>query len=203
MTVSIIDYGMGNLDSVARAVEHCGGRPRICSNPDELGSPTHLILPGVGAFDRGVRNLRARGMVEPLEELVRERSILVLGLCLGMQLLAERGMEGTGSPGLGWIAGEVVRLEGMDGERVPHVGWNEVMLQRTHPLLDGIPSGSDFFFTHSYRFDCRKASNVLAITPYDGGFTSIVGDANVLGVQFHPEKSQRMGLRLIRNFLNL
>jgi imidazole glycerol-phosphate synthase subunit HisH len=203
-TVAIVDYGMGNLDSVARAVEECGGEPLLVRTASELGRGGSVILPGVGSFTQGMRNLRVSGMVDALQEYVVERGMPFLGLCLGMQLLATRGEEGGGEAGLGWINGEVARLRPQaEDERVPHVGWNEVVCTRESPLFAGLDGRRDFYFVHSYTLACEDEGDVLASTPYRGGFTSAVEREHVRGLQFHPEKSQRAGFQVLRNFIGL
>jgi glutamine amidotransferase len=201
--VAIIDYGMCNLDSVARAVEECGGDPRVTDQEADVRVATHVILPGVGSFMDAMRNIRVRGLDCILEEHVRAKQIPFLGICLGMQLLASRGEEGGETEGLGWIPGDVVRFEPIGDDRIPHVGWNEAHLQRDVPLFRDIPSGKDFYFVHSYHFRCREKQDVLACTPYCGEFVSAVARGSVFGVQFHPEKSQRSGFQVLRNFLSL
>jgi glutamine amidotransferase len=201
-STAIVDYGMGNLDSVARAVEECGGSPTVTSDPHDLERATTIILPGVGAFAEGMRNIRARGLDEALQEQVMENGVPLLGLCLGMQLLATIGHEGADVPGLGWIDGEIERLEPVDdSERVPHVGWNEVHPTRSSALFADLPAGKDFYFVHSYHMVCRSNEDVLATTPYCGGFASAVGHDHIAGVQFHPEKSRRPGFQILANFL--
>lgn len=202
--VAIIDYGMGNLDSVARAVEECGGRARRASCPADLDDAAHIILPGVGAFGEAMSHLEDAGLVDALDRAVREEGIPFLGVCLGMQLLAKRSFEGGEHAGLGWIDAEVRRFASCDPQlRVPHVGWNEVHPVRTSDLFEGIEAGSDFYFVHSYRMECRDVSDVLATTPYGEDFCCVVQRENIAGVQFHPEKSQAIGLKLLRNFLAL
>lgn len=202
--VAIVDYGMGNLDSVARAVEECGGNPLITNDPHGLKVANYIILPGVGAFAAGMRNIRERGLEDLLSEQVIGKCIPFLGVCLGMQLLATKGWEAGETVGLGWLEGEVKRLKA-DGPdvRIPHVGWNEVIFTRASPLFDSIPSGKDFYFVHSYHLLCSNKGDVIACTPYCGGFISAVGRGHVFGVQFHPEKSQRVGFQVIKNFLTL
>jgi imidazole glycerol-phosphate synthase subunit HisH len=203
-TVAIVDYGMGNLDSVARAVEECGGEPLLVRTASDLGRAGSVILPGVGSFTQGMRNLRASGMADALQEYVLERGMPFLGLCLGMQLLATRGEEGGGEAGLGWISGEVARLRPQgEGERIPHVGWNEVVCEHESPLFAGLDGRRDFYFVHSYTLSCEDEADVLASTPYGGGFTSAVERGHVRGLQFHPEKSQRAGFQVLRNFIGL
>ena len=200
--VAIIDYGMGNLDSVARAIEVCGGEPMVTALPADLATADRIILPGVGAFGDGMAQLRRSGFDDGLRGEVLGKGIPMLGICLGMQLLATRGFEGGENEGLGFIAGEVRRFEPEDpAVRVPHVGWNEVYPERPLPLFDGIPEGRDFYFVHSYHFRPENPGAAAAYTPYCGRFVSCVNQGNVYGVQFHPEKSQRLGLQLLRNFL--
>jgi glutamine amidotransferase len=202
-TVAVIDYGMGNLDSVARAVDECGGRPVLAERPKELASAAAVILPGVGAFAKGMENIRARGFDEALERDVVAAGVPLLGLCLGMQLLASHGDEGSGAHGLGLVPGTVVRIDPVDGLRVPHVGWNEVHLDRASRLFEGIESGRDFYFVHSYHFVVEDTADVVGWTEYGARIAAAVQRGNVYGVQFHPEKSQRAGFALLRNFLAL
>jgi glutamine amidotransferase len=201
---AIVDYGMGNLDSVARAVEECGGSPMVTSNPRDLEHAGRIILPGVGAFAQGMRHIRERGLDEALHEQVMEKGLPLLGLCLGMQLLATVGHEGDDAPGLGWIEAEIHRLEPANGtERIPHVGWNEVYPTRPSELFADLQGGRDFYFVHSYHMVCESSDDVLATTPYCGGFASAVGRDHIRGVQFHPEKSRRPGFQILTNFLEL
>jgi glutamine amidotransferase len=201
--VAIVDYGVSNLDSVARAVQECGGSPVVTSEPSVLAQAASIVLPGVGAFRVGMTSLRRLGLDEALEELVRQRGIPLLGLCLGMHLLATRGSEGGETTGLGWIDGEIARLVPREpGERVPHIGWNEVVARKGSVLLATEPP-RDFYFVHSYHLRPAVEDDVLATTPYCGGFASVVGRDNVYGVQFHPEKSSRSGFALLRGFLSL
>jgi len=200
--VAVLKYGMGNIDSVVRAVEECGGRPVVAEGPGDLEGAGHIILPGVGAFAEGMVNITARGFLPKLEELVMNRGVPFLGICLGMQVLATKGWEGGETRGLGWVRGEVVRLIPYSpAERIPHIGWNNVLPEGSPPLFSGIPPGKDFYFVHSYHLACRDRGDIIATTPYCGSFASAVQKGNILGVQFHPEKSQHAGFRLIRNFL--
>jgi glutamine amidotransferase len=200
--VVIVDYGLCNLDSIARAIEECGGRARVSDDPRDLATATQIILPGVGAFPDGWRILCERSLNTALQEQVIGQGIPFLGICLGMQLMAESGHEGETSKGLGWIKGDTVRLE-PNGEdrRIPHIGWNNIEVVRESPLFKGIPADRDFYFVHSYHLKCRDESQVVARTPYAGGFVSAVARGNVFGVQFHPEKSQKAGFQVLRNFL--
>lgn len=201
MSVVIVDYGMGNLGSVQRALEECGVSAEIASDPTAMARASHVVLPGVGAFGDAMARLASGGWIEPLRQLAAER-VPLLGICLGMQLLADYGEEGGGHEGLGLVPGRVVRLHPADlRERVPHVGWNEVCARRADPLLASIPPRTDFYFVHSYHFSLVDDQNAVAYTPYCGEFTSVVRAGSVTGTQFHPEKSSRAGLRLLRNFL--
>lgn len=201
-TVGVVNYGMGNLDSVARAVEECGGHPVVTNAGSDLERVSYIILPGVGSFAAGMENIRRFGLDKILIEQVKGKGIPFLGICLGMQLLAEKGYEGAETSGLGWLEAEVIRLEPSGPyERIPHVGWNEVVYKRNSPLFRDIPSGKDFYFVHSYHLMCRNEGDVIAFTPYCGDFMSAVNRDNIFGVQFHPEKSQKPGFQVIKNFL--
>jgi glutamine amidotransferase len=202
--VGIVDYGMCNLDSVARAVQECGAAPAVSDRPAELAATDRLILPGVGAFADAMAQLRERSLDAFLHEQVRVRGVPLLGICLGMQLLAERGTEGGDTAGLGWVRGRVERLRPTAPDlRLPHVGWNEVRPAVPSALFEGVRSGTDFYFVHSYHLCPADGADVLARTPYAGGFVSAVQSGLVFGVQFHPEKSQRPGFRVLKNFLAL
>lgn len=202
MSVVVIDFGMSNLGSVRRSLEECGARVVIAEHPEALKQASHAVLPGVGAFARGMENLRTRGWLPAIRELALEDRVPFLGVCLGMQLLAETGHEGGTTEGLGLVAGEVRRLEpGSPEERVPHVGWNEVYPVADGPMFANIPTGSDFYFVHSYHLVPREDAQFAAYTPYCGRTAAAVVAGNVWGVQFHPEKSSRAGFQLLRNFL--
>lgn len=204
-SITVIDYGMGNLDSVRRALEECGAKARIVSSPNEIGDTAGIVLPGVGAFPVGMKNLIERGFDKVLKEEVFTKKRPFLGICLGMQLLADHGQEGGLTDGLGWIPGEVRRLsETEQNERIPHVGWNEVHLKDSgHPLFKNLRNQLDFYFVHSYHFASASPKSILATTPYAGTFNSVVGLDRVFGVQFHPEKSQKAGFQLLRNFVEI
>lgn len=205
MRVLIIDYGMGNLGSVSRALEQFGVNPCISDNPADLETADRIILPGVGAFPDGMRHLTEAGWLKPLRETVLNENIPLLGICLGMQLLADRGFEGTEIEGLGLLPGEVRRLEPtVPSERVPHVGWNDVIQWHAgQELLADIPDRTDFYFVHSYHFIPANPEHVAAMTPYCGMIVSAVANGPVFGTQFHPEKSSKYGLRLLENFLKI
>jgi glutamine amidotransferase len=202
--VAIVEYGAGNLDSVTRAVEECGGAPIVTHDPQAFKSAGAIILPGVGAFGEGMRSLRELRLVEVLTEQVVERKVPFLGICLGMQLMATAGYEGGNkTDGLGWIDGEVRKLEPVAGERIPHVGWNDVSYTKNCALFKRLPDNNNFYFVHSFHFVPFSDSEVAARTPFCGRFVSAIEKDNMFGVQFHPEKSQRAGFALLRNFLSL
>ncbi len=210
MQAVIIDYGSGNLRSAAKAFERAAREAdldiaiKVTADPRDVERASHLVLPGVGAFADCAAGLRAvPGMVAAMERAVREQGRPFLGICVGMQLLATTGREHGEHQGLGWIAGEVVRLAGADaGLKVPHMGWNELDLrQPAHPLLAGIESGDHAYFVHSYHFVAGDPDVVLAHTDYGGPVAAVLARGNIAGTQFHPEKSQATGLRLIANFL--
>jgi glutamine amidotransferase len=193
---------MSNLGSVRRAFEECGADVTTSHDPADLNHAERIVLPGVGAFADGMANLNAAGWPDQLRKTLKNPDVQLLGICLGMQLLATKGFENGETFGLDLIPGEVVRLNpGKSEDRIPHVGWNEVHYDRPHPLTEGINNGTDFYFVHSYHFTVKDNSTSIATTPYCCGFTSVVGLKNVVGTQFHPEKSSRPGFQLIRNFL--
>lgn len=203
-TVAIIDYGMCNLDSVARAVEECGGTPLVTNNIHDLEIATHIILPGVGAFPDAMNQIRQLSMDTALREQVLDNKIPFLGICLGMQVMATKGTEGEETEGLGLIEGTVKRLKPESHDtRIPHIGWNEVHYVRSSPLFEGISTGKDFYFVHSYHFCCSDENNIIAWTPYCGGFTSAISKGNIFGTQFHPEKSQKVGFQVLVNFISI
>lgn len=201
----IVDYGMCNLDSVARAIEECGAQAEVSADPRRLAEASHIILPGVGSFGDAMKQLRERDLVTALRDRVLGDHVPFLGICLGMQLMAARGSEGGDTEGLGLLPARVERLvPDVAGTRIPHVGWNEVRPSQPSALFDGIAPGKDFYFVHSYHVVCDEPADVLATTPYCGGFVSAVARGGTLfGVQFHPEKSQKPGFRLLQNFIGV
>jgi imidazole glycerol-phosphate synthase subunit HisH len=201
--VAVIDYGMGNLDSIRRALEECGGAVTVTDQPDEIQRCDRIVLPGVGAFPDGMANLRQRGLDTFLRREVVDLGLPFLGICLGMQLLFGTGFEVHETAGLGWFDGEVRRLEPRDSERLPHVGWNSLSDVRDCPLLAGLSGTEDFYFVHSFHCRPRDPAVIRARSDYCGGFAAVVGRGNLYGVQFHPEKSQKAGFRVLRNFLSL
>ncbi len=201
--VVLVDTGLCNLDSMARAIEECGGTPLVTDEPGDLRDATQIVLPGVGAFPEAMAKLNANGLAAEMTEQVVGRGIPFLGVCLGMQLMATRGVEVRETPGLGWIDGEVVPLSPSPGERVPHIGWNSVYPTDESPLFRSMPPGRDFYFVHGFVLRADHPEDVAATTPYGGGFVSGVAKGSMLGVQFHPEKSQEAGFQILRNFLAL
>ena len=211
-TVTIVDYGSGNLHSAAKAFERAAAEVglaasiRVTSDPDAVRAADRIVLPGVGAFADCRAGLDAvAGMVEALEETVRGKGRPFLGICVGMQLMANRGLEYVTTQGLGWIPGDVALIRPQDESlKIPHMGWNTLHKQDEHALLDGIetgPAGWHAYFVHSYALVAERAQDVLALTDYGGPVTAMVARGNMAGTQFHPEKSQRLGLKLIANFL--
>jgi imidazole glycerol-phosphate synthase subunit HisH len=212
VSVAIVDYGSGNLHSAAKAFEravHEAGLDQpivVTADPAVVARADRVVLPGVGAFADCRRGLDAvPGMVEALEEAVRHKGRPFFGICVGMQLLAERGREYQVTEGLGWIAGEVDRITPDDQSlKIPHMGWNTLNLARPHKLVDGLslgPQGRHAYFVHSYQLKPSRPADLVAQADYGGAVTAIVGRDNIVGTQFHPEKSQKLGLALIANFL--
>jgi glutamine amidotransferase len=197
--IAVVDYQAGNLRSVEKALQRFGADVVVTSDSGELAGADALVFPGQGANDSSMRHLRARGLVEPIREFVRGGKPF-LGVCLGLQLLFEGSDEGV-EPGLGLLSGWVRRLPG--GVKVPHMGWNRVDLRADHPVFDGVASGSYFYFVHSYYADPQDESVVLGTTSYGLDFCSAAAWDNVVAVQFHPEKSGDLGLRIYRQFIDL
>jgi glutamine amidotransferase len=200
--VAIVDYGMGNLTSVARAFESLYADVVVTSKARDLAQAERIVLPGVGAFGEGMRNLQDLQLVEALDAEVRGRRKPFLGICLGMELLAVDGHEGGYHRGLGWIDATVERVDADDPSvKAVHIGWNDVTPIESGALLDGLGAAPDFYFVHGFRLRCRDARCVRGLSEYGGRFPTVVETGNVAGVQFHPEKSQETGLALLRNFL--
>lgn len=197
--VGIVNVEMGNLRSVSNAIHSLGYDFHLVDVPAELASVTHLVIPGVGSFRAAMERICQAGLYGPIREFAAAGRP-VLGVCLGMQLLASEGEEGGQFQGLGLVPGRVVRLDLERVPAIPHVGWNEVRQESPHPVTTGIPSGADFYFVHSYHLIPECLGDVYGWTDYGQSVASIVGTANVVGFQFHPEKSQRNGLRLLENF---
>ena len=212
MHVAIIDYGSGNLHSAAKAFERAAREGtstfavKVTSRPEEVRGAERIVLPGVGAFADCRQGLaRIPGMIEALDESVRKRGKPFLGICVGLQLMAERGLEHGLTPGLGWIEGEVRAIAPGDASlKIPHMGWNTLALRRKHALFEGIPTGEtglNAYFVHSYHLVPERQEALVASTDYGGPITAFVAKDNLAGSQFHPEKSQKLGLALIANFL--
>jgi len=199
--IAIVDYGMGNLRSVEKAVQRVGGTAAITAEPGMVQEADAVILPGVGAFGDAMQNLRDRHLVDALVSHIHSGKPF-LGICLGMHLLFEEGEEMGRHAGLGVLPGKVVRFP-PDGLKVPHVGWNQLQIRRPSPLLDGVADGSYTYFVHSYYVLPKEESVIVATTEYGLPYASAVGQGNLLGVQFHPEKSQEIGLRILANFVTL
>lgn len=195
--IAVIDFGMGNLRSVQKAFEFLGFEARICTRPDQTGDASHLVLPGDAAFGDAMRNLRQAGWDECIHNSIQAGRPF-LGICVGLQLMFSGSEEMGDHQGLDLLPGRVRRFP--PGERIPHIGWNQADIRQASPLLEGVPDSSFFYFVHSYYVDAARPEDTLATTDYGIDYTSIAGRDQVFGVQFHPEKSQRHGLRLLRNF---
>ena len=211
-TVALIDYGSGNLASAAKALARAAnGKHDIVTtaDPQVVKDAERIVLPGVGAFAECMTGLKAvPGMVEALREKVLKEGAPFLGICVGMQLLATVGVEFGRHAGLGWIAGEVVKITPNDFPaneeplKIPHMGWNEIKKVQSHPLLEGIPDNAHAYFVHSFQLKTVLPEDLIATTDYGGPLTAMVGNENIAGTQFHPEKSQATGLKLLENFLS-
>ena len=200
--ITIIDYGLGNVKAFANVYKKLNIPAVIAQHVKELKHVSKVILPGVGSFDSAMQKLEKSGMRQFLDEMVLHRHVPVLGICVGMQMLARSSEEGV-LPGLGWMDGEVKRFKpSSEGHLipVPHMGWNDIRTINQNALLDGLDDNSRFYFLHSYFFQCRREEDILALTDYGGNFASIVNFTNIFGVQFHPEKSHQWGIRLLENF---
>lgn len=201
--ITVVNYGMGNVGSIANMLKKIGADTCISADPDVIAKAEKLILPGVGAFDNCMANLERGGLIPVLNECVLARRVPILGLCLGMQLFGHRSEEGR-LPGLGWINAETVRFR-FDSQnsdlKVPHMGWNRVQIAERSSPLQGMPTETRFYFVHSYHMVCADPSMVMTTTDYGYTFVSGVKHENIVGVQFHPEKSHRFGMELFRNFV--
>jgi len=207
MRVALIDYASGNLHSAEKALaltgREIGAEILVTADPQAVRRADRIVLPGDGAFPACRAALDAvPGMVEAMTEAVRGRGVPFLGICVGMQLLASTGHEYRDTPGLGWVPGDIRRIEPRDPRlKIPQMGWNDLELLRPHPLLEGVASGDHAYFVHSYQFHPADPAHLLARVDYGGPVTAVVGRDNIVGLQFHPEKSQAVGLRMLGNFL--
>lgn len=201
--ITIIDYGMGNLGSIANMLKQIGVLAEVTNDPQKIESAERLILAGVGAFDQGMQRLNDLNLIPLMTRKVLENKTPFIGICLGMQLLSRRSEEGE-LPGLGWLDAETLRFN-FDGNatrlRIPHMGWNEIDVRKQHPLLSDLGEEPRFYFVHGYYVHCLDTAAVLATTDYGLSFHSILGKGNVLGTQFHPEKSHRYGRKVLENFV--
>lgn len=202
--ITVVDYGMGNLRSLVNALEFIGVPVELTSSPKVISSATKLIIPGVGAFGDAMRNLHQMQLVQILNETVVEKRVPVLGICLGMQLMADSSEEHGQNQGLGWISGKVIKLSPTNTSvKVPHVGWNDVTVKESpHAIFTGLSYEAHltFYFVHSFHLQCLRSSDLLASCSHGQEFAAVVGHGNIVATQFHPEKSQDNGLQMLRNF---
>lgn len=204
--IYIIDYGAGNLHSIAKAVEEVSGNRNVVvgNNPKEIASSSHVILPGVGAFGDCVSGLKAQdGVLESLHSHAINNEKPFLGVCVGMQMLADKGLEHGEHKGLGWISGVVRPIPFSPELRIPHMGWNDLIINKKHSLLEGINNGDHAYFVHSFYFDCDNESDILSKVDFGIEIPSVVAKGNILATQFHPEKSQNIGIKILNNFLKV
>lgn len=207
MRVALVDYGSGNLHSAAKALalsgREAGAEIEVTSAPATIARADRIVLPGDGAFPACRAALEAEpGLIEALQDAVLGRGVPFMGICVGMQLLASVGHEYTDTPGLGWIAGAIERITPSDPAlKVPHMGWNDLHFRQAHPVFDGIADGDHAYFVHSYQFRPADPAHLIASVDHGGSVCAIVGRDNILGLQFHPEKSQAVGLRILANFM--
>jgi glutamine amidotransferase len=201
--ITIIDYGLGNIRSVSKALEFLGAQAQVSCSEEDIRAADGLILPGVGAFADGMRNLRERGLVDLLSSQVLEEKKPMLGICLGMQLMAEEGFENGSHKGLGWVHASVRKLDvGDPALKLPHIGWNNVSLTKKSPLFTGIGNDPSFYFVHSYHIVCDPDA-VTSTCEYGTIFAASIQSDNIFGTQFHPEKSQKDGLMVLKNFVEV
>ena len=197
--ITILDYGMGNLGSVMNMFKRIGVKSRISSDIKEIEQAEKLLLPGVGAFDAAMGRINANNFIDVLNFLAHDKKIPVMGICLGMQLLTEGSDEGV-LPGLGWIKGRASKFPKSDNLKVPHMGWNLVEPQKDHPLIQNLPPEPRFYFVHSYHVDVTNSEDSILKTSYGVTFDSAIGRENIMGTQFHPEKSHKFGMKILENF---
>ncbi|MCB9233649.1 MAG: imidazole glycerol phosphate synthase subunit HisH [Bacteroidia bacterium] len=201
--VGIVDYGMGNLLSVFNALDWIGAEVEIITSPPDLESAERIILPGVGAFRDCIATLNETGFAAALQREVIEKKKPIFGICLGMQVMAKRGLEGGKWEGLGWFDADIVRIQPDDPQlKVPQVGWNQIQYDQQHPIFQELPQNPEFYFVHSYHMAFRQPQDIVATTDYGMAVTAAVCRENIFATQFHPEKSQDYGLKILENFLN-
>ena len=212
--IAVVDYGMGNLGSILNMLRKIGANAYISSNPDEIAKAKKIILPGVGAFGKGMDQIRKLGFYDVLNEKVLKEKVPLMGICLGMQLFTGGSEEGEavgktqGVSGFGWIAATTVKFnfeQDTQGLKVPHMGWNRIGEKQQSPLFEGLNNEKEarFYFAHSYHVICEHQENILATTRHGYSFASVIGKGNIIGVQFHPEKSHKYGMLLMKNFFGL
>ncbi len=201
-SICILDYGSGNVKSVFNMISLLSDSVIISNEPSAVSAASHLILPGVGAFHTAMELIKERIDIPALEHEVFTNKKPFLGICVGMQVLADTGFEFGEHPGLGWISGQVKKIDAQNLP-LPHVGWNNIEVKQKNPLVRGLTNESDFYFVHSFAFEAKDPTDVVATTEYSQDFCSIVAKENIFGVQFHPEKSQKAGEVLLQNFLEL
>ena len=202
--IGIVNYGVGNLLSVYNALDFIGENVEICHTPKELTKKDKIILPGVGSFKSCMSNLIDRGFYETLEKIVLDEKRPILGICLGMQLMANRSFEGGEHKGFGWVDGDVVPIDSQNSKlKIPHVGWNNIRIMSKNPLLNGLPENADVYFVHSYYMKCKNSKNIIATCDYGDQLTASISNENIYGTQFHPEKSQEHGLHILENFCSI
>jgi glutamine amidotransferase len=202
MTIGIVDYGMGNLLSVYSAFDYLGAQVKICTTPDDLNAVDKIVIPGVGAFKDCISRIDMNGFHEALDEHTRQKGKPTMGICLGMQVMAQKSFEGGEFHGLGWFDAEVIRLHPKNRDlHIPNIGWNEVLLNTSIPLFKGMPQKADLYLVHSFYMSCQSKTDIVAEYYYNHAVTAAVLKDNVFATQFHPEKSQDLGLRIIDNFI--
>jgi glutamine amidotransferase len=199
--IAIINYGSSNLGSMLNMLKKVGANAFIASKPDKIEAATKLILPGVGAFDNSMKNLTDTGLIPVLENKVLVRKTPILGVCLGMHLFTKQSEEGE-AQGLGWFDAETVKFKSNDNKlKIPHMGWNTLKINQQNKLFKRLPENSRFYFVHSYHVKCSDDKDVLAMTSYGNDFAAVINKENIYGLQFHPEKSHKFGMQILKNFL--
>jgi imidazole glycerol-phosphate synthase subunit HisH len=201
--VGVLDYGMGNIGSVLNAINEVGGRGEVVSKSSDIKRYRKLIIPGVGAFREAMDSLHSKGFVDVLNKYVADKNNFLLGICLGMQMLCKDSLEGGDCKGLGLFDANVIPFSPKQGLKIPHMGWNSLDIHKEYGIMEGVESGSDVYFVHSFIVRNNDPDDVIATADYGGSFTSIMGHENIFAMQFHPEKSQAIGLKMLSNFIKL